>query len=96
MNGFLIISLESGMLLHSEEYQLNFGLSSKMEPLQLSSILYALYSLAHELGESKDEVEDTDVEMDGVVTNIGKSPIDSFRQVRNSLIYCLKMKYLTG
>lgn len=74
------------MLLHAEEYEFNFGLSCTTEPLQLSSILYALYSLAHELCGNSVSVENTDTEIDDFVTNIRKSPIDCFRQVRHLII----------
>lgn len=81
MNGFLIISLESGMLLHSEIYRENFGLNSVVETLQLSSILYAVYSLSHELNGDTDEIAEAEVGADDVVTSIKKSPVDFFQQV---------------
>jgi hypothetical protein len=46
MNGVLILSMDSGMLLHSQELLPSFGLSSPCDPYQQSGFLYALYSSA--------------------------------------------------
>ena len=47
MNGIIIISLENGMLLFSQELEPSFGLSSiNFDPYQQCGFLYALYSSA--------------------------------------------------
>jgi hypothetical protein len=44
MNGLVISSLSSGILLFSEEYKENFGLDNAgRDAMQLSSSLFALY-----------------------------------------------------
>jgi hypothetical protein len=46
MNGVLMLSMESGMLLFSQEFQPSFGMSTTCDPFQQSGFLYALYSSA--------------------------------------------------
>ena len=46
MNGVLMLSMESGMLLYSQELRPSFGLSQSCDPYQQSGFLYALYSSA--------------------------------------------------
>lgn len=46
MNGVLMLSMESGMLLFSQEMKPSFGLSTPCDPYQQSGFLYALYSAA--------------------------------------------------
>ena len=46
MNGVLMLSMDSGMLLYSQELQPSFGLSSPCDPFRQSGFLFALYASA--------------------------------------------------
>lgn len=47
MEGILVISLESGMLLYQEALRYNYGLDGEeVDALQLSSNLFALFKLS--------------------------------------------------
>ena len=60
LNGILVISLESGMLLFSEEIALCFGLSPNVgaDSMQLASLLFALYTASEDLGSDGEEKSD--------------------------------------
>eukprot|EP00607_Mallomonas_marina_P011189 CAMPEP_0182424538 /NCGR_PEP_ID=MMETSP1167-20130531/10751_1 /TAXON_ID=2988 /ORGANISM="Mallomonas Sp, Strain CCMP3275" /LENGTH=195 /DNA_ID=CAMNT_0024604423 /DNA_START=281 /DNA_END=868 /DNA_ORIENTATION=+ len=52
MNGLLILSLDSGMLLFSQYFVRNFGLdegSAGADPMQLSGLIFTLYKTAMEI-----------------------------------------------
>jgi hypothetical protein len=57
MNGVLMLSMESGMLLFSQEIKPSFGLSTPCDPYQQSGFLYALYSSASAQFGSPDKEE---------------------------------------
>jgi len=47
MNGVIMLSLDSGMLLFSDYYHKSFGLQNEylgIEPMQLSAFLYVVYT----------------------------------------------------
>ena len=49
MDGIIILSLQSGMMLFSRSYSSQFGLRTAVlgsNPLQLSSVLYAMYKVS--------------------------------------------------
>ena len=74
------------MLLHADSYVENFGLHFSVEPIQLSSILYAIYSLGHELeDEHQAHMEDVDTLSGDLITNMRRAPVQYFRQVVTSI-----------
>lgn len=50
MNGILLLSLNSGMLIYHKMYKENFGFNTNIghNELQLSSLLFALYRMSYE------------------------------------------------
>ncbi len=49
MNGFIILSLENGMMLSSESFVGNFGLVVPIDPIQQCGLLYTLYMSSRQL-----------------------------------------------
>ena len=54
LQGIIITSLDSGILLFSQEYVKNFGMTENIDAMQQSSTLFALYKM------SCSEIDDKD------------------------------------
>jgi hypothetical protein len=79
MNGVVIISLSNGLLIFSHTF-CDFGLERKVDPMKLSSMLYALYALSTSVEERLDEIN-VDVISETVATSVQRSPLSYFQQV---------------
>jgi hypothetical protein len=84
MNGYIIISLENGLMLFTQTKN-NYGLQERKDPLEISSYLYAIYSLSKSYYEDDFPGEDGNVfngVMSGLIaTSFRESPLSYFQQV---------------
>jgi hypothetical protein len=86
MNGYIIISLENGLMLFTQTAN-NYGLAEKKDPLEISSYLYAIYSLSKSYYEDESQGEDSNqfngVMSGSIATSFRESPLTYFQQVCN-------------
>jgi hypothetical protein len=91
MNGYIVISLENGLMLFTHTIN-NYGLSSSSsssmsDPLEISSYLYAIYTLSksyydeYEEDDQGDSASGAGMINGSIVTGFRESPISYFQHV---------------
>mmetsp|Transcript_9942 Transcript_9942/g.14984 ORF Transcript_9942/g.14984 Transcript_9942/m.14984 type:complete len:581 (-) Transcript_9942:171-1913(-) len=75
MNGVVIVSLDDGMQLYADPFVPHFGANNEIDSLQLSSMLYSMYAVSKGTIDECDDLTDTDLREDGLVTSVAVSPL---------------------
>lgn len=80
MNGYIVISLENGLMLFTHTNN-NYGLSEPKEPLEISSYLYAVYTLSKSWYDDHDDIQRDEILNESIITSFRESPLSYFQQV---------------
>lgn len=105
MNGYIVISLDNGLMLLTHTIN-NYGLpspassssspSSMSDPLEISSFLYAIYTLSKSYYEDQEGDDDQGDSISGagmisgsIVTGFRESPISYFQHVSSPTLVLL-------
>ena len=81
MNGVVIVSLDDGMQLYADPFIPHFGADNEIDSLQLSSMLYSMYAVSKGTIDECDDLTDTDLREDGLVTSVAVSPLSYIQMV---------------